>query len=137
VKEQNKNKSIVSTIIKSLEDESIELIDFDNLRTVLGDMRKTCDAHEKISAELAFIKGEYRNRIAGMLKAVMTCRHNEGDMQILSDLSGDVKDIDAGELVKLYGRVAARFRDSFPASFRYMTYPDRFGSQKDWSQHKI
>ncbi len=137
MKERKIDNSQVSTIIDSLDEESIELIDFDYLKTVLCVMQRAHATLEKVSAELTLIKGEYCSRIIGMLKAVMACRRNESDMQILSDLSGDVKNIDAGELVKLYGRVATRFRDSFPTSFKYLTYPGRFANQKDWSQHKI
>ncbi len=137
MKEQKTENNMVSTIIDSLDNESIELINFDNLKTVMSDLQNTREAHEKISNELTFIKGEYRNRIIGMMKAVMACRRNESDTQILAALSDGIEDISAGELVKLYGRAAARFRDSFPASFKYLTYPNRSAVQKDWSEHKI
>ena len=137
MKKQRTDKNLISAIVESLEKESIELIDFDSLGTVVSDLQKTCEDHEKISNELAFIKGEYRNRIIGMMKAVMACRHDESDKQILILLSNDAKDTSAGELVRLYGRVAARFRRSFPASFKYLTYPNRSTNQKDWSEHKI
>jgi hypothetical protein len=137
VKEQTINKNMVSTIIRSLDDSAVELIDFDNLRNVLQTMQTTCEEREKISSELVFIKNEYRNRIIGMMKAVMACRHRENDAEVLAQLSGDIENIGADELVALYGRVAARFRDSFPTSFKYLTYPARSGNKRDWSEHKI
>jgi hypothetical protein len=137
VKEQKTDNNVVSKVIENLEKESIELIDFDNLKIVMSDLQKTCEGHEKLSDELVLIKSEYRNRIVGMMKAVMACRRNESDTQMLTVLSGDIEDISAGELVKLYGRAAVRFRDSFPASFKYLTYPNQSTVQKDWSEHKI
>ncbi len=137
MKEEKIDQNMVSTIIQSLDDSTVELIDFDNLRHVLRTMQLRNEEQEKISSELSFIKNEYRNRIIGMMKAVMACRHRGKDAEMLSQLSGDIENIKAGELVSLYGRVAARFRDSFPTSFKYLTYPARSGNKKDWSEHKI
>jgi flagellar biosynthesis chaperone FliJ len=137
VKEEKTDQNMVSTIIQSLDDNAVELIDFDNLKNTLRTMQSRCEEQEKTSSELSFIKNEYRNRIIGMMKAVMACRHRENDAEMLSQLSGDIENIQAGELVSLYGRVAARFRDSFPTSFKYLTYPARSGNKKDWSEHKI
>jgi len=137
VKEHIADNNMVSTIIQSLDDNSVELIDFDNLKRMLRDMQVTREAHKKISDELSFIKREYRNRILGMMKAVMACRRRESDAQLLTHLSDNIEEIQSDELVSLYARVAARFRDVFPASFRYLTYPNRAANQKDWSEHKI
>jgi hypothetical protein len=128
---------MVSTIIESLDDNAVELIDFDNLRNMLGEMLAVCDERAKISSELSFIKSEYRDRIIGMMKAVTAVRRRESDAEILSRLSGNIEDTPADELVTLYGRVAARFRDSFPTSFKYLAHPACSGNKKDWSAHKI
>lgn len=137
MKKRNENNNPVSTICESLENDSVELIDFDTLKMVVIDLQAVQGRHEETARELIYIKEEYRSRIIGMLKAVIACRPDESDAEILTNLSGDINDIKAGELVKLYGRTAARFRTSFPASFKHLTYPTGSSNQKNWSEHKI
>ena len=137
MKKQNENTNLISTICENLENDSVELIDFDALKAIVIDLQKVREHHDEMARELGFIKKEYRSRIIGMLKAVIACRSDESDAEILTSLSGDIDDIDTGRLVKLYSRVAARFRKSFPASFRYLTYPTNPYGQKKWSEYKI
>jgi len=137
VKKRNENNNLISTICESLGNDSVELIDFDTIKTVLIDLQTAQGSHEETVRELAFIKEEYCSRIIGMLKAVMACRPDESDAEILTNLSGDISNIEARKLVKLYSHTAARFRSCFPASFKYITSPTGSYNQKNWSEHKI
>jgi len=133
----NIDKNLINAICRNLEDESIELLDFDSLKKLLIDMQHACESQNQIAAELHLIKEEYRNRIIGMLKANMACKPEEDDARMIADLSGDLSDLEAGRLVKLYSRNAARFRSNFPASFGYMTYTGKRYPARNWKDHKI
>lgn len=131
------DKNLIRAACHNLGSESTELVDFDALRKVLTDIQDICEEYEKNLSELELIKGEYRSRIIGMLKANMACQPDESDAELVTRLSGDLAGVKAGELVKLYSKVAARFRANFPASFKYLTYPRRNHSRNDWLDHKI
>ena len=73
-----------------------------------------------------------------MVKANLACRENERDAELAVKLSDDISGTSAEELVGMYGRVAARFRTNFPASFRYLTIPSPLAvSRNNWNEHKI
>lgn len=127
----------IATICRNLDNDSTELIDFDELRKILTGLHETCESFEKTGSELELIKGEYRNRIIGMLKANLACREDAGEMEMVARLSGDLSQVEAGELIKSYSRVAARFRSNFPASFRYLGFSNQTGRANDWMDHKI
>ena len=131
------DKETIESVGKALECEATELIDFDLLRKVLGDLSMIMEARDKLLGELDFIKEEYRRRIVGMLKANMACKSEADDMEMAGRVSGDISRIDASELVKLYARAAARFRANFPSSFKYVNLSGRSYSKDRWTDHKI
>jgi hypothetical protein len=128
---------LAGEICVRLKEESPELIDFDALGDLLTQVQDTAEKYNQAIAELAKIKGHYRDRIVGMLKANIVCRRDEGDMELAAKLSGEPDEVGSDELIRLYGKVAARFRSNFPASYKYLTYSSRAGRQRDWREHKI
>ncbi|UCD94061.1 MAG: hypothetical protein JSU69_09865 [Candidatus Zixiibacteriota bacterium] len=131
------DKETIESVGKALESEATELIDFDLLRKVLGDLSTIMEARDRLQGELDFIKEEYRRRIVGMLKANMACKSEADDMEMAARVSGDISRIEAPELIKLYARAAARFRANFPSSFKYVNFPSRDYSKDRWTDHKI
>jgi len=131
------DEATINSYRECLSRDAVELIDFDALQELLKEMTPVCGRLEKMKAELMTIKDDYRNRIVGMLKANLACRKDPDDMELAASLADDLEQIEAKELVRLYGRVAARFRSNFPASFKYLTFRSAAGQQKDWTEHKI
>jgi hypothetical protein len=132
------SKEMLDTVRQNLSDESLEKIDFDKLTEILDTVGNNFNRHEKLELELEFIKNEYRNRIVGMLKSNLACRENEYDAELVVRLADDISEISGEELVKMYGRVASRFRANFPTSFKYLTMPSSaFVAETNWKEHKI
>lgn len=132
------NKETIDLLYQNLLDEAVEKIDFDVLINILGAVRANVNLEQKTAKELEYLKEEYRNRILGMVKANLACRQNERDADLAVKLSDDISGISAEELVGMYGRVAARFRTNFPASFRYLTIASSSAlNRKNWNEHKI
>ncbi len=132
------SKNAIDLLCQNLADEAVEKIDFDELIDILGAVRDNINQEQKTAKELEYLKEEYRNRIVGMVKANLACRENERDAELAVKLSDDISGTSAEELVGMYGRVAARFRTNFPASFRYLTIPSPLAvSRNNWNEHKI
>ena len=131
-------KNKIESIRQSLLDESTELIDFDELSELLADSCNRLENEKKIKKELEILKDDYRNRIIGMVKANLACRINARDQLLATRLADDSTEISSEELISTYGKVAARFRSNFPASFRYLTIPSKsFIPDRNWQEHKI
>jgi hypothetical protein len=137
VKRNKVSLELIDSANRHLDENSVELIDFDELKGLMTEVRDIYGRLEKITGELQFLKGEYRSRIVGMLKAVTACRCNDEDVQLIKRLGNTGDDIKAEELVKLYARAAAGFRTCFPLSFKYLTTSGGLPARIDWREHKI
>jgi DNA-binding protein YbaB len=127
----------IDSVCDSLSRESIELIDFDEVKSLLQQYQLSRKDMERTQTELDYIKNEYRSRIYGMLKAVMACRHNAENAEILTSLSTELGEIESAALVKLYRRVTAKFRSCFPGSFKYLTPLSTVNRKENWEEFKI
>lgn len=128
---------MLMAVRSNLDRGAVELIDFDKLSGLLMSIETVNTGAEKRAEELRLIKDDYRLRIAGMLKAMTVCRSEDDDLEILSRLSGPIDSVHAEELIKMYRRTAARFRDRFPASFKYTGISSKPAPNGDWMEHKI
>ena len=137
MKTTDEEKALLMAARNNLERGAIELIDFDKLSGLLMSIERGNTGAEKHTEELHLIKDDYRLRIMGMLKAMTVCRPEEDDLEIISRLSGPIEAIHAGELIKMYRKTAARFRDRFPASFKYTGISSKPASNGNWMEHKI
>jgi len=138
VAENKTYKDKIESIRQSLSDESIELIDFDELIELLADLSDKLENEKRTKKELEILKDDYRSRIIGMVKANLACRVNSRDQLLAARLADTSTEISSEELISTYGKVAARFRSNFPASFRYLTIPSQtFIADKNWQEHKI
>lgn len=132
------NNETIDLLCQNLTGERLERINFDELIDILGAVKDRVNQAQQKSKELTYLKEEYRNRIIGMVKANLACRQNQRDTDLAVQLSDDISEISAEELVGMYGRVAARFRTNFPASFRYLTIPSsQLAHRRNWNEHKI
>lgn len=131
------DKKLITDTAGLIAGESIELIDFDKLENVLVFLCDFLDKYKNLQAELDTIKADYRNRILGMLKANLACRPDHDETEWTALLSDDTSQVSCGELIKLYRKASARFRDNFPASFRYITSGESNHLKNNWEYHKI
>lgn len=117
---------------------SVELLDFDRLNGLLEGSREDIIDSVRREKELRELKESLRDRIAGMLKANLACRFKERDADLAVRLSDDPDAFTAGELISMYRRTSAAFRDNFPSTFKYISASDgRFSSDRSWSDYKI
>jgi len=100
-----------------LTDEGLSEVDFDSLRVWLREAAGSLRAGSRAVSDLAVLRRDYIDRMAGMVKAMAVLRqgrdHLEGALALIERLEG----MRAEELVVQYRQVSARFRDAFPASF--------------------
>lgn len=127
----------IKSICENLKAESVELIDFDELSEILGEVQHLLGDHRKLVREINMLKEDFRNRIIGMLKANLASRDDIEDKKLIEKLSGDISEIKAKELIDVYSRTAARFRSNFPSSFRYLRISHDIDSKMNWREHKI
>ena len=132
-----KSREQLKEACRQLDTKGIELIDFDDLGRLLARLQDEIDREDDLVAQLNLIKEDYRLRIRGMLRALVVNRPDEDDLQAAASLAGEIGDIDAGQLIQAYRRVAARFRNRFPASFKGTGLRMRCLGGGDWSEHKI
>jgi hypothetical protein len=136
----NKNKNstdIIKDVCDNLINESLELIDFDQMQKVLTDFQNESAKYTEEKVELTFLKSEYCQRIVGMLKAITACRKDENNLELITSLSAEPNDFDATELVRIYNKTAVTFRSCFPASFKYIRFSNSASPGKNWKEHKI
>ena len=100
----------IKQIRQSLHDESIEVIDFDRLDEILKQSSTLVEMSRAATKELEILKNDYRNRIIGMLKAILACREDVEISELAARLTDEDNEIDSTELMRLYCRAAATFR---------------------------
>ena len=131
------DKKLITDTAGLIQHESIELIDFDKLGDVLASLCNILDNYRHVQSELNTIKADYCNRILGMLKANLACRPDHDETELVALLSDDKSHVSCSELIKLYRKAAARFRNNFPASFKYITSGEANHLKDGWEYHKI
>jgi len=101
--------------------ESLAVMDFDELCGHLEAASRMLGRLDRAEAELAVLRQDLTGRIAGMARASAAARGTRRDLETASELAERLPHMSARELVRCYGRVAARFRDTFPASMSAVT----------------
>jgi hypothetical protein len=129
------NDQAVKEILDNLENETVELLDFDRLKEVLQECRSKARELKTVRSELQLLKEDYRGRLAGMLKALLACRYNACEAELAAMLADETSDLNVNELIRIYRNTAARFRQKFPSSFKYVA-PSQSGVEH-WREYKI
>jgi hypothetical protein len=122
-------------ILGNLESERVELLDFDRLQDILQEFRSEVQELKAIRSELKILKEDYRRRLSGMLKALLVCRYDAYETELAAKLADEPGDLSAEDLIRLYNNTAARFRQKFPSSFKYVA-PNKNGAER-WREYKI
>ena len=108
-------------LIEQLDDESMSLIDFDELKLRLSELREKLTGHGEMADELTALRQDYHQRIAGMVKAIAAVNRKRDCWQEAVAFVEGLPSLTAEELLEQYRRICARFRDCFPAA-RQLTY---------------
>ncbi len=121
-----------------ISEEAVETLDFDSLTALLKKLKETLAESGSFQDERECLRKDLIARITGMVKANLACRDNDDDAGLAARLADSPDEIPAEELTKLYGRTVARFRDNFPASFKYLMPSRKYpGRPEEWQVYKI
>jgi len=133
----DKHSEYIAHLIQTLSDESMSSIDFDHLKVRLGEIGKELALHQDLQEQLQLLRDDYTQRIAGMIKAMAALERKTDAWGDALSLVDSLSSMGASELVDCYRRTAARFRDSFPASFGLLHQPRQcFTGSRDLSVYK-
>jgi hypothetical protein len=136
MKENYPDMTLMKNALQNISDESVEFLDFDLLYSALDKSLAQLEKYSSIASELELLKNDYRKRILGMLKANIALKSDDTDKTLAARLGDSANDFSSAELVKIYAGVASRFRNNFPASFKYLSFGNIHGS-KNWTEYKI
>jgi hypothetical protein len=117
LKSLKENIEQLTALHEALTEEHLTLIDFDQIAELLTEAEKSLTGQIALQDELSQLRQDYERRIAGMAKAIAVADRAQGTASQLVDLIDSLGDLSSRELVDCYHRVAARFRDMFPASY--------------------
>lgn len=113
----NPHQEYIDRVTASLTDDSMALIDFDELRQWLCEIAPLLSNVEQLASECATLHEDMVGRISGMMKAVAAVQRSESGLESIADYLEALPQMNAPELVRQYRRTSARFRDAFRASF--------------------
>jgi len=123
-------------LAEAIGEQKVSTLDFDRLRGCLLAVPELATAVKSARAELAVLRDDYTSRIAGLMKAVAVARRNSDGLQEALDRIATLPGLTAVELTKEYRRAAARFRDTFKASYGLVDTPRRRGRTEDSTSFK-
>lgn len=102
---------------RQLDDGDLSLIDFDELQQHLQRFSESTSAADEIAKEYALLRQDCQQRLAGMIKAIAAVDRKRDGYESALALVDELPSLSAGDLLRRYRQVSARFRDCFPASF--------------------
>lgn len=135
MEKDNSDLCYIDEICAALAAESIAEIDFDKLREWLGEMGRALPALYAVREEAHILRDDLQSRIAGMLKAIVIADRGKSSADDTAELLDHLPSKSAAELIGLYRRTQARFRDTFPSGFGMIT-PRRAPFQNERSKPK-
>lgn len=137
MEKDNQDKNYIAELQASLDERGLSLIDFDRLKQWLKATASRWEQYDRTVSELAVIREDYKQRVAGMVKAMAAVdRKRDGWKQAL-ELIDSLDDMSGRELVEAYRKTAVRFRDAFPASFGYLNTASRTtAAYKNFNNYK-
>jgi len=123
-------------LLKSLDERSMALIDFDRVKICIQEMSARTRNYESLIEGVQTLRDDYTGRMAGMLKALAAVDRKRDSWAQALDLVERLSSMTAAELVSCYHKISARFRDAFPASFGLPSERRSESGLKDLSQFK-
>ncbi len=113
----NKQTEHITTMLRVLSDNNLEMVDFDSHRQWLRELSVLLPELYRMEEEASILRKGYIERIAGMVKAIAVVSRRQDSMKETLAYLETLSTRSAKELVEQYRLVSGRFRDAFPASF--------------------
>lgn len=112
----NESLSCLADLRASLTDGNLAAIDFDRLAAWLADLAPLLERSVTVEVELQTLRDDYIARITGMAKAIAAAQPTPDSYSQTVEFIDSLPSFTATQLLDTCRRVAARFRDTFPAS---------------------
>jgi len=125
-----------TTLLETLDEQSMTLIDFDSVKSCLGEMSIRTLKYDGLVEDIRTLRDDYTSRVAGMLKALAAVDRKRDSWAQALQLVERLSTMTAAELVACYRKISARFRDAFPASFGSLSERSSGKTLRDLSQFK-
>lgn len=117
MEKDNNQVAHMTEMLSQLTEDNLSFIDFDRHRQWLEQMAADLPQMHRASEELAVLRGDYIERIAGMTKAIAAVERRRDLLERALAYVGKLPTMSVGDLVEQYRLTSARFRDAFPTSF--------------------
>lgn len=115
MEKDNSDLGYIDDVCTALSAESIEEIDFDRLRRWLSELGAVLPTLYAAREEARLLREDLNIRISGMLKAIVIADRGKSISEDSLEILNHLPDKSAAELIGLYRRTQARFRDTFPS----------------------
>ena len=112
------DEALIERLLDDLGDRRLPPVDLDQLADQLRQALTQARRASELESERDLLREDLTTRIAGMLKAVAVAERSEAAALEAADRIDRLARMSAAELIRQYRLVSARFRDTFPASFR-------------------
>lgn len=113
----NNDQAYLEDVARLIDDTTMAQLDFDELKMRLPDIGRKLSAVDELADEYALLRGDYEQRIAGMVKAIAAVDRKRDGWEEALGLVEQLPVLRSADLLATYRRIAARFRDCFPGSF--------------------
>lgn len=115
MEKDNSDLGYIEQLCGALSAESIEEIDFDRLRRWLMELGAVLPNLYSAREEAQMLRDDLKTRIGGMLKAIVIADRGKSTTNDSLEILDHLPEKSAAELIGLYRRTQARFRDTFPS----------------------
>jgi hypothetical protein len=121
VEKDNSDLAYIEDLCAALTAESLEEIDFDRLRRWLSELGAALPSLMAAKEEAFLLREDLKTRIGGMLKAIVIADRGKSITDDSLEILDHLPEKSAAELIGLYRRTQARFRDTFPSGSGLIT----------------
>ena len=133
----NSDVEYAGLLLDCLNDETMPLVDFDEMKEWIGRQQNLLKTFEEARIELEILRDDYQKRIAGMVKAIAVTDRHRDRYQAALQLVDELQSMSGEDLINCYRRTSARFRDMFPTSLGgTLARAGRSGRKSDLSVYK-
>jgi hypothetical protein len=111
------DRAYLEDVARLIDDTTMAQLDFDELKTRLLAIGSKLTATDELADEYALLRGDYEQRIAGMVKAIAAVDRKQDVWEEALEQVEKLSVLGSADLLATYRRTAAKFRDCFPGSF--------------------
>lgn len=123
MKHRDQLKENLAGHLATLTDCDLPKLDFDALSRTLQETISWLEGSPQSPDDLATLRADYEARIGGMVKAMAAVRKSPDALAAAVTEIQSLTSLSIPELLTCYRKTAARFRDTFPASYGLLTGP--------------